>query len=93
MGGDTVGTKSETVVWAYDDMEAARHLWPRVKDAVEEQCTRERIEIDLGTQRRVIAATVNDLLEESKPEKRSWCAPKSISKLLHMFRKPSSQVA
>jgi len=88
-----VGIGYETVVWAYDDMDAARRLWPRVKLAVEDQCARDSINLDLGTQRRVIAATVNDLLDKKKPGKRSWSATQSIGKLLHLFGKPQSQAA
>jgi hypothetical protein len=77
-----------TIVWAYDDMEMARRLWPRVKAAVEEQVARDNLNLDVGRQRQVIAAIVNDLMEKRRPEKRHWCSPKSISRLLHLFQKP-----
>ncbi len=78
-----------TIVWAYDDMDLARRLWPRVKTAVEEQIERDDLAMDVGRQRQVIAAIVNDLMEKRRPQKRQWCSPKSISKLLHLFRKPN----
>ena len=90
-GANTLETHHETVVWAYGDMDAARRLWPRVKQAIEDQCARDRIRLDLGAQRRVIAAAVNDLLNQKKPAKRNWCAPKTIGKLLHLFRNPDAQ--
>lgn len=85
--GLKVGIYCATIVWAYDDMDMARRLWPRVKIAVEEQVARDKLSMDVGRQRQVIAAIVNDLMEKHRPEKRHWCSPKSISKLLHLFRK------
>jgi hypothetical protein len=79
-----------TIVWAYDDMELARKLWPRVKTAVEDQVARDNLNMDLGRQRQVIAAIVNDLMDKRRPPKRQhWCSPKSISKLPHLFRRPN----
>jgi hypothetical protein len=78
-----------TIVWAYDDMEMARKLWPRVKTAVEDQVARDNIDMDVSRQRQVIAAIVNDLMERRRPQKRHWCSPKSISRLLHLFRRPN----
>ncbi|MEX2615709.1 MAG: hypothetical protein WD767_06410 [Alphaproteobacteria bacterium] len=69
-------------------MELARRLWPRVKAAVEEQVERDNLDLDVGRQRQVISAIVNDLMEKRRPEKRHWCSPKSISRLLHLFQKP-----
>lgn len=79
--------RQETVVWAYSDMEAARRLWPRVKSLIEQQVACGALELSLSDQRRVIAAVVNDLLEQEKNGTINWCQPKSINRFLRRFRK------
>ena len=79
---------NESVTWAYDDMDAARRLWPRIKTLIENQVASGDLALSLGDQRRVISAVVSDLLEQEKREAQArWCAPKSIGKLLRRFRK------
>lgn len=80
----------ETVIWAFNDMDAARRLWPRVKSLIEKQVEDGQLELSLADQRRVITAVVNDLLEEEKAAKAAntgWCGPKPIEMLLKRFRK------
>jgi len=80
----------ESVTWAYDDMDAARRLWPRVKTLIEKQVEDGQLELSLADQRRVITAVVNDLLEAEKAGNAplsGWCAPKPIENLLKLFRK------
>lgn len=79
--------RQETVVWAYSDMEAARRLWPRVKTLIEQQVACGELELSLRDQRRVIAAVVNDLLEDEKRCAINGCKPKSINRFLRRFRK------
>lgn len=84
--------RQDTVVWAYSDMAAARRLWPRVKSLIEQQVSCGELELGLSDQRRVIAAVVNDLLEQEKRGAINWCKPKSINRFLRRFRKlPDSQ--
>lgn len=79
--------RSETVTWAFDDMAAARRLWPRVKALIEKQVEDGQLKLSVADQQRVITAVVNDLLEEEKAANSGWCAPKPIEKLLKRFRK------
>ena len=79
--------RQETVVWAYSDMEAARRLWPRVKGLIEQQVECGELDLSLSDQRRVIAAVVNDLLEQEKSGTINWCKPKTINRFLRRFRK------
>ncbi len=79
--------RHETIVWAYNDMAAARRLWPRVKTLIERQIEEGDLELSLTDQRRVITAVVNDLLLQEKQGKANWCGPKPIERLLRRFRK------
>lgn len=80
--------RQDTVVWAYSDMDAARRLWPRVKALIERQVQDGELDLSLGEQRRLIAAVVNDLLEEEKQEiKQFRSRPKQISRLMRLFKK------
>ena len=77
----------ETVVWAYTDMDAARRLWPRVKRIIEDKVERGELALSLADQRRVIAAVVNDLLEQEKQAgKPGIPGTKAIERLLDRFR-------
>ena len=82
-------TRHENVIWAYEDMDAARCLWPRVKIAIEHQVRDGDLDLSIRDQRRVIAAVVNDLLEQEKAECQNWGAPKSLERLLQHFLKPT----
>lgn len=82
--------RHETVTWAYNDMDAARRLWPRVKTLIEKQIEEGDLKLSLAEQRRLITAVVNDLLEQEKcgaQGKTGWCAPKPIEKLLRRLRR------
>ncbi len=72
-------------------MDAARRLWPRVKALIERQVQDGELELSLGDQRRLIAAVVNDLLEEEKQKIRQYkCRPKQIGRLMRLFKKPEN---
>ncbi len=77
----------ENVVWAYNDMDAARRLWPRVKALIEKQVEHGELELSLGDQRRVIAAVVNDLLEQEKQSQF-----KQIGRMARLFRRTTTQI-
>jgi hypothetical protein len=83
--------RHETIEWAYNDMDAARRLWPRVKSIIERQVECGEIRLGLADQRRLIAAVVNDLLEQEKQtQRRNSGQPKHIDRLIALFRKPSA---
>lgn len=82
--------RHETVVWAYNDMDAARRLWPRVKRIIEQQVESGELELSLTEQRRVIAAVVDDLLEQEKQGKTGDMAAKPFERLLRRLRKPAN---
>lgn len=84
--------RQETVVWAYSDMDAARRLWPRVRRIIEEQVEHGELELSLADQRRVIAAVVNDLLEQEKAGNTGFSSTKAIEKLLRPFRRRDTRV-
>ncbi|NKB59896.1 MAG: hypothetical protein GKS00_26600 [Alphaproteobacteria bacterium] len=73
-------------------MDAARRLWPRVKSIIERQVERGELELSVSDQRRIIAAVVNDLLEQEKRGRQIWCKPKSINRLLRRLRKQNTEL-
>lgn len=85
--------RQENVVWAYNDMDAARRLLPRVKALVEKQVAEGELDLSLADQRQLVQAVMSDLLEQEKKGKTVWCAPKPIAALLRRLRKDEAALS
>lgn len=78
------------IAWAFDDVESARKLWPRVEKIVEAQAAEGHLKLSPAEQRKIVRAVVDDLLNKKSTGSDNLSGLNSI---LSLFKKSASETA
>jgi len=78
------------IAWAFDDVEAARKLWPRVEEIVNAQAAKGHLKLSTAEQRKIVRAVVDDLLNNKST---SGDNLSGLNSILSLFKKSATEAA
>ena len=78
------------IAWAFDDVESARKLWPRVEKIVAAQATEGRLKLSPAEQRKIVRAVVDDLLNNKSND---GDISSGLDSILALFKKSPPDAA
>ncbi|MBT5110774.1 MAG: hypothetical protein HOM25_19005 [Rhodospirillaceae bacterium] len=78
------------IAWAFDDVEAARKLWPRVEEIVEAQAAEGHLKLSPAEQRKIVRAVVDDLLNNKST---GGDISSGLNSILSLFKKSAPETA